>query len=178
MRWRRSTARFRASPGRVRTPLLDDRAADAAKRLAAYGHAVTVVSPDMTGGDSPGRTVERIDRRPATTPFEEQLECRLDAHGTARESPHSCNGAVGMTALDNRPAASSAALTGTVAVLVSLVLGLAVVDPIPVLAGFGGGLCIAAGVWALRSEARERIAGGSILIVSAQACSWDRATGD
>ncbi|RKS83804.1 putative repeat protein (TIGR01451 family) [Haloarcula quadrata] len=44
------------------TPLLDDRAADAAKRLAAYGHAVTVVSPDMTGGDSPGRTVERIDR--------------------------------------------------------------------------------------------------------------------
>lgn len=70
-----------------------------------------------------------------------------------------------MTALDNRPAASSAALTGTVAVLVSLVLGLAVVDPIPVLAGFGGGLCIAAGVWALRSEARERIAGGSILII-------------
>lgn len=44
------------------TPLLDDRAADAAKRLAAYGHAVTVVSPDMTTGDSPGRTVERIDR--------------------------------------------------------------------------------------------------------------------
>ncbi|MDQ2071414.1 DUF58 domain-containing protein [Haloarcula sp. NS06] len=44
------------------TPLLDDRAADAAKRLAAYGHAVTVVSPDMTTGDSPGRTVEQIDR--------------------------------------------------------------------------------------------------------------------
>ncbi|KAA9398746.1 DUF58 domain-containing protein [Haloarcula sp. CBA1130] len=44
------------------TPLLDDRAADAAKRLAAYGHAVTVVSPDMTTGDSPGSTVERIDR--------------------------------------------------------------------------------------------------------------------
>ncbi|AJF26332.1 hypothetical protein SG26_11635 [Haloarcula sp. CBA1115] len=44
------------------TPLLDDRASDAAKRLAAYGHAVTVVSPDMTTGDSPGSTVERIDR--------------------------------------------------------------------------------------------------------------------
>ncbi|GCF12952.1 DUF58 domain-containing protein [Haloarcula mannanilytica] len=44
------------------TPLLDDRAAEAAKRFAAYGHAVTVVSPDMTTGDSPGCTVERIDR--------------------------------------------------------------------------------------------------------------------
>jgi len=44
------------------TPLLDDRAADAAKRLSAYGHAVTVVSPDVTAGDSPGSTVERIDR--------------------------------------------------------------------------------------------------------------------
>ncbi|MDS0222171.1 DUF58 domain-containing protein [Haloarcula sp. S1AR25-5A] len=44
------------------TPLLDDRAAEAAKRLAAYGHAVTVLSPDMTTGDSPGSTVERIDR--------------------------------------------------------------------------------------------------------------------
>ena len=44
------------------TPLLDDRAADAAKRLSAYGHAVTVVSPDVTTGTSPGSTVERIDR--------------------------------------------------------------------------------------------------------------------
>ncbi|RLM36871.1 DUF58 domain-containing protein [Haloarcula sp. Atlit-120R] len=44
------------------TPLLDDRAADSAKRLAAYGHAVTVVSPDITTGDSPGSTVEQIDR--------------------------------------------------------------------------------------------------------------------
>ncbi|MHC3380111.1 DUF58 domain-containing protein [Haloarcula sp. H-GB5] len=44
------------------TPLLDDRAVDAAKRLAAYGHAVTVISPDMTTDDSPGSTVERIDR--------------------------------------------------------------------------------------------------------------------
>jgi uncharacterized repeat protein (TIGR01451 family) len=44
------------------TPLLDDRAAEAAKRFAAYGHAVTVVSPDMTTRDSPGSTVERIDR--------------------------------------------------------------------------------------------------------------------
>ena len=44
------------------TPLLDDRAGDAAKRLSAYGHAVTVVSPDVTTGNSPGTTVERIDR--------------------------------------------------------------------------------------------------------------------
>ncbi|EMA01081.1 hypothetical protein SAMN05443574_101514 [Haloarcula vallismortis] len=70
-----------------------------------------------------------------------------------------------MTELDSRPAASSAALAGTVAVLVSLVLALAVVDPIAVLAGFVGGLCIAAGVWALRSDAHERIACGSVAIV-------------
>jgi len=70
-----------------------------------------------------------------------------------------------MTELDSRPAASSAALAGTVAMLVSLGLGLAVVDPIPLLAGFLGGLCIAAGVWALRSDAHERIASGSVAIV-------------
>ncbi|GGK70765.1 DUF7519 family protein [Haloarcula sebkhae] len=70
-----------------------------------------------------------------------------------------------MTDLDSRPATSSAALAGTIAVLASLVLAVAVVDPMPVLAGFVGGLCIAAGAWALRSDAHERIAGGSVAIV-------------
>lgn len=44
------------------TPLLDQRAANAAERLAAYGRDVTVVSPDVTDGDTPGTTVERITR--------------------------------------------------------------------------------------------------------------------
>jgi hypothetical protein len=70
-----------------------------------------------------------------------------------------------MTELDSRPAASSAALAGTVAVLVALGLGVAVGDPIPVLTGLVGGLCIAVGAWALRSDAHERIAGGSVAVV-------------
>ncbi len=44
------------------TPLLDSRARDVAKRLAACGREVTVVSPDVTTGDTPGNTVERITR--------------------------------------------------------------------------------------------------------------------
>jgi len=44
------------------SPLADDRAADVAKRFRAYGHAVTVVSPDVTGTDTPGGAVERIER--------------------------------------------------------------------------------------------------------------------
>ena len=44
------------------TPLLDSRAREAAKRLAAYGRDVTLVSPDVTTGDTPGSTVERITR--------------------------------------------------------------------------------------------------------------------
>lgn len=44
------------------TPLLDQRAANAAKRFAAYGRDVTVVSPDVTTGSTPGNTVERITR--------------------------------------------------------------------------------------------------------------------
>ncbi|KAA9398747.1 hypothetical protein Har1130_11065 [Haloarcula sp. CBA1130] len=70
-----------------------------------------------------------------------------------------------MTALDSRPAAASAALAGTVAVLVSLGLGVATGEPRAVLTGFVGGLCIAAGVWALRSDAHTRIAGGSVAII-------------
>lgn len=44
------------------TPLLDDRAVDAAKRLSAYGHGVTVVSPDMTSTETPGATLEHVER--------------------------------------------------------------------------------------------------------------------
>ncbi|MBV0923301.1 DUF58 domain-containing protein [Halomicroarcula limicola] len=44
------------------TPLLDDRAADAAKRLAAHGHSVTVLSPDVTTDETPGGTLAGFDR--------------------------------------------------------------------------------------------------------------------
>jgi uncharacterized repeat protein (TIGR01451 family) len=44
------------------SPLADDRAADVAKRFRAYGHAVTVVSPDVTETDTPGGAIERIER--------------------------------------------------------------------------------------------------------------------
>lgn len=43
------------------SPLLDDEAVDVARRLEAYGHAATVVSPDVTG-ESPGGRVERLQR--------------------------------------------------------------------------------------------------------------------
>lgn len=44
------------------TPMMDQRAANAARRLAAYGREVTVVSPDVTSTETPGNTVERITR--------------------------------------------------------------------------------------------------------------------
>ncbi|WP_254274033.1 DUF58 domain-containing protein [Haloarcula marina] len=44
------------------TPLLDEEAADAAKRLAARGHAVTVISPDLTDTGTPGGTLAEFDR--------------------------------------------------------------------------------------------------------------------
>jgi|GEM_PF-5717335 len=44
------------------TPLLDQRAANVARRFSAYGRDVTVISPDVTTGSSPGNTVERITR--------------------------------------------------------------------------------------------------------------------
>lgn len=44
------------------SPLADEQAADAAKRFQAYGHATTVVSPDVTETDTPGGAVERIER--------------------------------------------------------------------------------------------------------------------
>ncbi|WP_276271487.1 DUF58 domain-containing protein [Haloarcula litorea] len=44
------------------TPLLDDAAGDAAERLVARGHAVTVVSPDVTNEATPGGTLAALDR--------------------------------------------------------------------------------------------------------------------
>ncbi|WP_232820616.1 DUF58 domain-containing protein [Halorussus litoreus] len=43
------------------SPMADDFAADVAKRFRAYGHAVTVLSPDVSG-DTPGGSVEGIER--------------------------------------------------------------------------------------------------------------------
>ncbi|MFH5797224.1 DUF58 domain-containing protein [Haladaptatus sp. CMAA 1911] len=44
------------------TPLTDDIAVDVAKCFDAYGHAVTVVAPDLTGTETPGGAVSDIAR--------------------------------------------------------------------------------------------------------------------
>lgn len=44
------------------SPLLDDPPLSVVRRLRAHGHAVTVVSPNVTGTDSPGPTLSRVDR--------------------------------------------------------------------------------------------------------------------
>ncbi|WP_435126989.1 DUF58 domain-containing protein [Halobaculum sp. D14] len=44
------------------SPLTDDYAALLARRLDAYGHAVTVISPDPTAGDTPGRQLAAVER--------------------------------------------------------------------------------------------------------------------
>ncbi|RDI71329.1 DUF58 domain-containing protein [Halopelagius longus] len=44
------------------SPLADDVATLTARRIDAYGHLVTVVSPDPTADDSPGRRLARIER--------------------------------------------------------------------------------------------------------------------
>jgi uncharacterized protein (DUF58 family) len=44
------------------SPLCDDYIASVARRLDAYGHLVTVVSPDPTAADTPGRQLARIER--------------------------------------------------------------------------------------------------------------------
>jgi uncharacterized repeat protein (TIGR01451 family) len=45
------------------SPVVDGYAVRFARRLDAYGHAVTVVSPDPTATDTPGRTLAGIERR-------------------------------------------------------------------------------------------------------------------
>lgn len=45
------------------SPLADDVATLTARRIDAYGHLVTVVSPDPTAGDTPGHRLARIERR-------------------------------------------------------------------------------------------------------------------
>ncbi|MFW6018775.1 MAG: DUF7269 family protein [Halapricum sp.] len=45
------------------SPLSDDTAVSMARRLHAYGYPMTVVSPDATATDTPGRTVAHIERR-------------------------------------------------------------------------------------------------------------------
>lgn len=44
------------------SPLVDDYALTVARRLDAHGHLVTVVSPDATTGDTPGRTLAALHR--------------------------------------------------------------------------------------------------------------------
>jgi len=46
----------------VLTPLLDDYIATIAGRLDAYGHAATVLSPDVTGSSSPGQRLVGTER--------------------------------------------------------------------------------------------------------------------
>ncbi|MFA1610316.1 DUF58 domain-containing protein [Halobellus rubicundus] len=45
------------------SPLVDDDAFDAARRIDAHGHPVTVVSPDATATDTAGRRLARLERR-------------------------------------------------------------------------------------------------------------------
>lgn len=44
------------------SPFLADRSVDVTKHLAAYGYPVTVVSPDVTTGETAGGTVARVER--------------------------------------------------------------------------------------------------------------------
>ncbi|NEU58202.1 DUF58 domain-containing protein [Halorussus sp. MSC15.2] len=44
------------------SPMADDYAVDVAERFRAYGHAVTVVSPDVTGSGTVGGAIDRIER--------------------------------------------------------------------------------------------------------------------
>lgn len=46
----------------VFTPLCDDYVASVVRRLDAYGHPVTVVSPDPTGDATPGAQLARVER--------------------------------------------------------------------------------------------------------------------
>lgn len=71
-----SVRRFveRVSPGTqvvVCSPALDDFPVALARRLAADGHRVTAVSPDVTATDTPGRTLAAADRALALSALRE-----------------------------------------------------------------------------------------------------------
>jgi uncharacterized protein (DUF58 family) len=57
------------------SPVADDHAVDVARRFTAYGHAVTVVSPDATG-DSPGGRVAGVERARRLESLREH-DCRV-----------------------------------------------------------------------------------------------------
>jgi len=46
----------------VFSPVCDDEVVDIVRRLQAGGHPTTVISPNATGGETPGRTLARIER--------------------------------------------------------------------------------------------------------------------
>ncbi len=80
----------------VITPLIDDYIATIAGRLDAYGHAATVLSPDVTGAASAGQRLARTERSlriqglmengiPVIDwPTDEPLEQTLEAQGARR----------------------------------------------------------------------------------------------
>lgn len=75
-----------------------------------------------------------------------------------------------MSGLDGRPVRSTAALSGTLAVAVALLVGLGVGDPLTVLVSVGGALSLAGGVWALDGGSNARVAGGSVALLVGTLC--------
>ena len=51
--------------------LCDDYARDLARRIEAHGHAVTVISPDVTADSTPGQRLARVERRLRITALRE-----------------------------------------------------------------------------------------------------------
>lgn len=66
---------------------------------------------------------------------------------------------------DRRPTRSAATLSATVAVLVALGVGIGLGEFGAVVTSVGGGVALAAGVWALDSAGNARVAAGSVLAV-------------
>lgn len=75
-----------------------------------------------------------------------------------------------MTGLDARPVESTAALAGTLAVVVALAVGLGVGSPLPVATSVVGGLAVAGGAWALDRETNARTAAGSVALLAGSLC--------
>ncbi|MDS0277063.1 hypothetical protein NDI85_04615 [Halomicroarcula sp. S1AR25-4] len=75
-----------------------------------------------------------------------------------------------MNGLDTRPVESTAALTGTLAVVVALAIGLGIGTPVPVATSVLGGLALAGGAWALDQETNARIAAGSVALLAGSLC--------